>query len=94
MRPSANPELVDAFATELRARRIELNLSQDDVAHQANLDRGYISRLEAGKKNPSLSVLYGLATALKLSLVELSGRVDDRYQATLRKAAQGRSSAN
>lgn len=85
MRPSANPELVNAFAAELRARRTELNLSQDDVAHQANLDRAYISRLEAGKKNPSLSVLYGLAAALKLSLVELSGRVDDRYQADMRK---------
>ena len=86
MRASANPVLVDALAKELLARRNELKWSQDDVAVKTDLDRAYISRLEAGKKNPSLSVIYKLAEALDLSFVELAGRVDDRYKKSLRKA--------
>lgn len=85
MRASGNPVLVEAFATELLARRQELRWSQEDVALRSNIDRAYISRLEAGKKTPSLSVLYAIAAGLDLSFAELAGRVDDRYRMLQRK---------
>lgn len=87
MRASGNPVLVDAFATELLARRQELNWSQEEVSVRAEIDRAYISRLEAGKKTPSLSILHALATALDLSFSEFAGRVDHRYQLLKRKRA-------
>lgn len=87
MRASGNPVLVDAFATELLARRLELNWSQEDVSLRADIDRAYISRLEAGKKTPSLNTLYALARALDLSFSEFAGRVDHRYQLLKRKRA-------
>lgn len=85
MRASGNPVLVQAFATELLARRQELRWSQEDVALRSNIDRAYISRLEAGKKTPSLSVLHALATGLDLSFAELAGRIDERYRQLKRK---------
>lgn len=97
MRASADPVLVDALAQELLARRQELQWSQDDVADRTDIDRAYISRLEAGKKNPSLSVLHRLAAALDLSFAEFAGRIDDRYQRLQRKAkavAKGAKSEN
>ena len=86
MRASGNSVLVDAFATELRVRRQELNWSQEQLSVRAEIDRAYISRLESGKKTPSLSVLYTLAGALDLSFSEFAGRVDQRYRALVRKA--------
>ncbi len=86
MRDSTNPVLLHAFATEMLARRQELQLSQRDIETRAGIDRAYISRLEAGKKHPSLSVLYQLATALEMSFSEFAGRVDERYVLLERKA--------
>lgn len=83
MRPSSNPQLIHALAIELKARRNELGLTQEDLAGRCSLDRPYISLIEVGRKQPTLSVLYKLADALELPLGVFMQRVQDRYlQAT------------
>lgn len=93
MRASAKPELIDAFAVELLARRQELNLSQDEVAERSDIDRPYISRLEKKTKQPSLSILHALAEALELSFSEFAGRIDHRYVVLKRAAKKAASSS-
>jgi transcriptional regulator with XRE-family HTH domain len=50
----------------------ELNgLSQQDLAAKCNFEKSNMSRLEAGRVNPTLSTLEKVAKALNVSLVEL-----------------------
>lgn len=79
MRPSRNQKLIEALAVEIKARRQELALTQEDLAGRCDLDRPFISLIEVGKKQPTISVLYRLASALELSFSEFAGRVESRY---------------
>lgn len=63
--------LVEAFAAELRARRSVLKLSQEELAHRADVNRTYIAKLELAQNQPTLSVLLRLALALNHELPEL-----------------------
>lgn len=76
MRPSRNTVLIKAFSAVLRARRLELGLTQEDLAGAVELDRPYITLMEAGTKQPSLSVLWRVASGLRLTVGELANRVD------------------
>lgn len=84
MRPSRNQELIDALATEIKARRVELEYSQEDLAGHCELDRPYISLLEVGRKQPTVSVLYRIAGGLDLSFEEFARRIERRYKLVLR----------
>jgi len=57
----------------LRERRIELGMSQADLAEAAGVDKRQIRRYEAGEQQPVLSVAVALANALKISVGELAG---------------------
>ena len=57
-------ELNSLFRHNLRQRRIELGLTQAELAAKLGVDQAYISDLERGQRNPSLSRLAPLADAL------------------------------
>jgi transcriptional regulator with XRE-family HTH domain len=78
MRASRIPDLVEALGAEVAERRLELGFTQQDLASFSGLDRPYISLLEKGRKQPTLSVLFRLAVGLGLTLEELAGRVERR----------------
>ena len=66
------PETVaKAFGQTLRDFRVDRGLSQELLAHESNLDRTYISMLERGIKQPSLTALFRLALALDASATEM-----------------------
>ncbi len=79
---SRDDALVEAFAAELRARRSALNLSQEELAHRAGINRTYIAKLELSQNQPTLSVLLQLSTALNNELPELIEAVLMRYGRT------------
>ena len=51
--------------------RAKKNMSQGDIARALEVDRGYISNIENGKKNPTLATIQKLANALGVSAAEL-----------------------
>jgi transcriptional regulator with XRE-family HTH domain len=53
----------------IRARRIELGLSQLQLVERAGTGQALVSRIESGRTLPTLSVLQRLATALDCDLV-------------------------
>lgn len=53
-----------------RLRR-EKGLSQEDVAHAADVHQTYLSGVEGGKRNPSIDVLGRIAKALDVDISEL-----------------------
>ena len=59
--------LREIFATNLRTRRKELKLSQEELAHRTELDRTYISALERCRYAVSIDVLEKLAATLEIS---------------------------
>lgn len=63
--------LASTFAHRVRQRRIELRLSQEQLAELSGLDRTYISGIERGVRNPTLSTAERLAQALGVPLAWL-----------------------
>ncbi|GMB79310.1 hypothetical protein NN6n1_00920 [Shinella zoogloeoides] len=61
----------DVFAVNLRKRRLERGLSQEELAHQANIDRTYVSLLERCEYSVSIDRLDALATVLGVAAYEL-----------------------
>ena len=54
------------FGRNLRACRIQRQLSQEDLGEIAGLHRTYISGLERGIRNPSIRIVAQLAAALEI----------------------------
>lgn len=48
----------------LRRARMEAALSQEEVAHRADLDRTYISDLERGRKAATVEAIAAIAAAI------------------------------
>jgi transcriptional regulator with XRE-family HTH domain len=61
---------------ELRKARLEADLTQEQLAFDADLDRTYISQLENDKKSPTLDALFRIADALKMPASEIVARVE------------------
>lgn len=59
-------ELRAIFARNLRRLRKGRNLSQEALAHEAGIDRTYVSALERGIYSASLDTIATLAKALKV----------------------------
>lgn len=76
-------------AWNLRKYRVEQELSQEQLAVDAELDRTYVSGLERGLENPTVSVLDKLAQALSIHISDLF-RVPGRGEKTPRPLASGR----
>lgn len=55
----------------LRKLRLKKDMSQGDFATTLNVDRAYISNIENGRMNPTLSTLEKLSNALGISSSEL-----------------------
>jgi transcriptional regulator with XRE-family HTH domain len=51
-------------AQNLRRRRIMGGLSQEALAHEADVDRTYVSRIERGMENCTVAVLEKFARAI------------------------------
>lgn len=83
-----------SFGEQVRKRRIEEGMSQEELAKKAGVSRVYISLIERGQaQNLSWSVVSGLTTALGIRTsndspdgpsTELSDEEEQRMPATLR----------
>ncbi len=55
----------------VREWRTRLNLTQEELAAAAKVHVNAVGRLERGESNPTLKVLWKIATKLKISVVQL-----------------------
>lgn len=55
----------------IRLRRIELKMTQDELAEQCDLSKEHICNIETGKSKPSAQALYDIAGALHLTVNDL-----------------------
>lgn len=61
----------EQLGREVKRRRNALNLSQEEFADLADLDRSYVPRLEAGKVRPRLDTIEKIAKGLNTSVGQL-----------------------
>jgi transcriptional regulator with XRE-family HTH domain len=60
-----------AFGKRIVEFRTELSMNQDALAHKAKIHQTYLSGIENGRRNPTLTMIYKLAKALKVEASEL-----------------------
>jgi transcriptional regulator with XRE-family HTH domain len=77
-----NGALIAAFAMAVKARRNQLQISQEELAHRASINRSYIAKLELAQNQPSLSVLERISQGLEMGLDELIRQTMVLYQKT------------
>ncbi len=63
----SNPQATEQFAENLRKRRAELGLTQEDLADICGLHRTEIGLLEGRKRSPGLHTIVAIARGLELN---------------------------
>jgi transcriptional regulator with XRE-family HTH domain len=72
--------LLTSLAAELRARRAEGGLSQEELAHRSGLQPLFISRLESAANQPSMTAFVMIAAGLGIEPDVLLSSVMKRYR--------------
>ena len=69
-------DLAITFGRVLRVLRKKAKLTQEKLGFEAELERNYISMLERGERQPTLTTLVKLARPLKCSAAHLVALVE------------------
>ncbi len=67
----ADSEILNRFGENVRILRKQLGISQEELAHKANLHRTYIGMIERAEKNITLINIQKIANALEVSIEDL-----------------------
>ena len=62
----------------IRGYRKKIDVSQEELAYRANLDRTFVSRVECGLRLPTIKSLIQLGQALKISASELVSKIEEK----------------
>lgn len=76
----SNQSLVFAFAETLREHREAAGLTQEALAERADTSVRFISFLETGRRQPSLSAIAALSHGLGISMADLVAAAERRYR--------------
>ncbi|MDT7837471.1 MULTISPECIES: helix-turn-helix domain-containing protein [Burkholderiales] len=78
MRKAQDELVLRAAAAEIKARRGRIDISQEELAHRADVHRSFIARVEVAQTQPSLAVLVRIADALEVDAAELVRAIVER----------------
>jgi transcriptional regulator with XRE-family HTH domain len=73
---------VQRLARAIRARRLELNLTQEDVAFEAGISPRHYQQLESGAGNPTYRTIFVVSRVLDSAVAEL---LDPAHRAKLQR---------
>jgi transcriptional regulator with XRE-family HTH domain len=59
------------FGAAIAQKRRVLGISQEELAHRADVHRTYLAGVERGRRNPSLLAITGIAAGLGITVSEL-----------------------
>jgi len=75
------PYLLEELGDVVRKRRLALELSQGELADRAGVHRTYLSDIERGSRNVTVTVLARIAEALELKVSTLFRLTEQNNQA-------------
>lgn len=73
--------ILQNFGQLIVKRRKAQGISQEELAHRASLDRTYVSGLERGVRNPSLTAIVKVAQGLGITTDKLLKGLEDGAKA-------------
>ena len=82
-------QLEIAIGEQVRAFRKQLHMTVAEVASQADLSPGMLSKIENGLTSPSLATLKALSGALNVPVTAFFRKYEEERDATFVKAGQG-----
>ena len=68
---TSKPDILKVFGNRIRQLRLELRLSQEELAEKAGVHRTYIGMIERAEKNITLCNIEKIASALNIRLTDL-----------------------
>ena len=89
LRSPANGQLETAIGREVREFRKKLDMTVAQLAGQAKLSAGMLSKIENGMTSPSLDTLQALSKALHVPVTAFFRRYEEERDATFVPAGQG-----
>ena len=60
----------------IRDKRINLNLTQKELADMISIERKHVSLIENGRQNLTMDTLYKISTALNTTIIDLLKEMD------------------
>lgn len=66
MRKPRDEAILSALASEIKHRRHGLGISQEELAHRADLSRTFVGKMELAQSQPALNAVFHLAAALEV----------------------------
>lgn len=70
--PSGKSTPLQVLGQRIREMRKERDLTQEDLAHESDIDRSYIGGVERGERNLSFDKLCQIASALRCDVAALT----------------------
>jgi transcriptional regulator with XRE-family HTH domain len=64
-------QLQQKIGNRIRDLRESKGISQQNLAAICNFEKANLSRIEAGRTNPTISTLYKISQALEISIAEI-----------------------
>src|SRR3989344_6985019 len=71
MNKSHKSQALTSIGSIIKAERLRQHLSLDDLTRMSGVSKGMLSQIEQGKTNPTVAVLYKIATGLHVELIRL-----------------------
>lgn len=90
MRSAQDLNLLKGLAAAVKARRADLGISQEELAHRAGLNRTFIGKIETAKNQPSLTAFFALSAGLSCSPEVFVEDINKRFKKELRAKDRGR----
>lgn len=66
-----NTKILENLGKSLKKIRLEQNMTQETLAEKVNIHPTYVGKLESGKNNVSVKLLFKIARALNTRLPEI-----------------------
>lgn len=66
-----NTKILKNLGKKLKEVRLQNNLTQEELAEKIGIHPTYVGKLEAGKNNPSVMMIYKFSIALKIDIMNL-----------------------
>ena len=83
-------DLYRVIGEQIRAKRLENALKQENLAARVKLTRSSIAQIEAGKQAPSIFLLYQLCDALEISVFNILPKDEFDRLSTKRFSEEGK----
>lgn len=73
---------------KIKELRVRLGITQEELADRCHIFRTYLSRIESGRANPTLTALHVLADGLEVSVLELLSPPEENLERVRVKSAR------